>query len=126
MNPTLARIRRRTAPAMLVLVMATAMACSLGTWRISGEALDAVGKQFLATGKMYDTLFDQGSISAADYRPWAVFAERFKLVYEPAVKAWLAAQSQQEKGDAGDAIIAVKNELLSFYIAALAKKEGGG
>jgi hypothetical protein len=111
---------------MLVLCLTTAIACSMNTWRISGEALDAVGKQYLATGKIYDTLFEQGSISAADYRPWAVFAEKFKLVYEPAVKAWLAAQTQQEKGDAGAMILAVKNELLSFYIAALAKKEGGG
>ncbi len=119
-------LKRRMAPAMLVLCLSTAIACNLSTWRISGEALDAVGKQFLATGKMYDTLFDQGSISAVQYRPWAQFAERFKLVYEPAVKAWLAAQSQQQKGDAGDAILAIKNELLAFYIAALAKKEGGG
>ncbi len=117
--------KRRAAPAMLVLCIGLA-ACNLSQWRMSGEALDAVGQQFLTTGKMYDQLFDQGSISAADYRPWAVFAERFKLVYEPAVKAWLAAQSSQEKGDAADAILAVKNELLSFYIAALSKKEGGG
>ncbi len=126
MHPILAKIRRRSAPAMLVLVLSTAVACNLSTWRMSGETLDAVGQQFLATGKLYDQLFEQGSISAADYRPWAQFAEKFKVVYEPAVKSWLAAQSQQEKGDAADAILAVKNELLSFYIAALAKKEGGG
>lgn len=118
-------LKRRMAPAMLVLVMGLA-ACNLSQWRISGEALDAVGQQFLATGKIYDQLFEAGSISAAQYRPWAVFAEKFVLVYEPAVKAWLAAQSQQEKGDAADVVLAVKNELLSFYIAALAKKEGGG
>ena len=117
--------RRRAAPAMLVLCLGL-VACNLSQWRMSGEALDAVGQQFLTTGKMYDQLFEQGSISAGDYRPWAVFAERFKLVYEPAVKAWLAAKSSQEKGDAADAILAVKNELLSFYIAALSKKEGGG
>ncbi len=119
------RIKKRVTPAMLVLCVGLA-ACSLNTWRLSGETLDAVGQQFLSTGKMYDQLFEQGSISAADYRPWAVFAERFKLVYEPAVKSWLAAQTQQEKGDAAKVILAVKNELLSFYIAALAKKEGGG
>jgi hypothetical protein len=101
-------------------------ACNLSQWRVSGEVLDAVGQQFLATGKMYDQLFEQGSLTPAEYRPWAVFAERFKLVYEPAVKAWLAAASTQEKGDAADAILAVKNELLTFYIAALSKKEGGG
>ena len=117
--------KRRASPALLVLCLGVA-ACSLSSWRISGETLDAVGKQFLATGKIYDQLFEQGSISAADYRPWAVFAEKFKTVYEPIVKSWLAAQSVQEKGDAADAVLAIKNELLSFYIAALAKKEGGG
>ncbi len=114
---------RRRAFFLLLLGL---VACGINQWRMSGEALDAVGQQFLATGKLYDQLFEQGSISAAEYRPWAQFAERFKLVYEPAVKSWLSARSAQEKGDAADAIIAVKNELLSFYIAALAKKEGGG
>jgi hypothetical protein len=121
----LKNFKRRAAPAMLVLCMGLA-ACNLSQWRVSGEVLDAVGQQFLATGKMYDQLFEQGSLTPAEYRPWAVFAERFKLVYEPAVKAWLAAASTQEKGDAADAILAVKNELLTFYIAALSKKEGGG
>ena len=118
-------LKRRAAPAMLVLVMGLA-ACSMNTWRISGEVLDATGQQFLTTGRIYDQLFDQGSMSAAEYRPWKVFAEKFVVVYEPAVKAWLAAQNQQEKGDAADVIMAVKNELLSFYLAGLAKKEGGG
>jgi len=118
-------LTRQAVPAMLVLCIGMA-ACNLSTWRISGEVLDAVGQQFLTTGKLYDQLFEQGSVSAQDYKQWANFAQRFKLVYEPAVKSWLAAQSQQEKGDAADAILAVKNELLSFYIAALAKKEGGG
>lgn len=100
-------------------------ACNLSQWRISGEALDAVGQQFLTTGKLYDQLFEQGSLTPAEYRPWAVFAERFKLIYEPVVKSWLAARTNQEKGDATDAILAIKNELLAFYLAALAKKEGG-
>ena len=120
----LGTLRRRVAPAMLVLVLGLA-ACNINQWRLSGEALDAVGQQFLTTGKMYDQLFEQGSLTPAEYRPWAVFAERFKLVYEPAVKSWLAAASQQEKGDAASAILAVKNELLAFYLAALEKKGGG-
>lgn len=121
----LTKFKKRVTPAMLVLVMGLA-ACNLNQWRISGEALDAVGQQFLTTGKIYDEMFEAGSISAVQYRPWAVFAEKFVLVYEPAVKAWIAGQSQQEKGDAADVVLAVKNELLAFYIAALAKKEGGG
>lgn len=121
----LTKLKRRSMPAMLVMVM-TLAACSMNTWRISGEVLDATGQQFLTTGKIFDQLFVQGSMSATEYRPWKVFAEKFVVVYEPAVKAWLAAKSQQEKGDAADAILAVKNELLTFYLAALAKKEGGG
>lgn len=117
--------KRRMSPAMLILCLGIA-ACNLNTWRISGEVLDAVGQQFLTTGKLFDQAFEQGSVSAQEYKQWANFAERFKLLYEPAVKSWLAAKDQQQKGDAADAILAVKNELLSFYIAALAKKEGGG
>ena len=121
----LTNLKRRAAPAMLVLCVGVD-ACSLSTWRITGEVLDATGQQFLSTGKIYDQLFEQGSMSAAEYRPWAVFAEKFKVVYPPAVDAWVAARTAQEKGDAADAIKAVKDELLQFYIAALAKKEGGG
>lgn len=117
------QIIKRLAPAMLVLCIGLA-ACNVAHWKLSGETLDAVGQQFLATGKMFDTLIVEGKITPAEYRAWAVFAEKFKLIYEPPVKSWLAAKTAAEKGDAADAVLAVKNELLAFYLSALAKKGG--
>ncbi len=117
------KLNSKLAPAVLFLAL-FAVACGVNQWRMSGEALDAVGQQFLSTGKLYDTLFEQGSLTAEEYRPWAAFAERFKVIYEPAVKSWLAAQTVKDKNDAANILLAVKNELLAFYIAAQAKKGG--
>ena len=83
--------------------------------------LDGIGQQFLATGKLYDTMFDQGHIDAATYRPWFVFATKFKLVYKSVVETWNKALTIEDSREAADVAISLKNELLQFFYAAQLK-----
>ena len=97
-------------------------ACSTSAWLVSGKALDEVGQQFLATGAMYDSMLKSKAVSAEEYRAWAAFANHFKAVYPSVVATWKQAQTAQQASDSVDAILALKNELLGFYLAAQAKK----
>lgn len=106
---------------LAVCLFVSLSACSTQAHFVTGEILDATGKQFLVTGKLFDQLFDDGHITAAQYRPWFVFAQKFKLVFKAAVHAWNKAITVKDSQDAADAIIAIKNELLQFYLAAQAK-----
>jgi len=113
--------KRMLVSLVLLVLLASLYSCSTKSYLISGEILDAVGKQFVVTGLLYDRLHTQGFVTDAQYRSWATFAHKFKLGYEPAVKAWLSAQTVEDKNDATSAILSIKNELLTWWIAAQAK-----
>ena len=106
---------------LVVCLLISLIGCTANQYLVTGEMLDVVGKQFITTGKLYDALFDQGHIDSAQYRPWARFAEKFKLVYKASVDGWVTAQTVQDSKGAAEAVIAIKNELLQFYLAAQAK-----
>ena len=97
-------------------------ACSTSTWLVSGKALDEVGQTFLTTGKMYDDGLKAKTVTAEEYRAWAAFANHFKAVYPPVVATWKKAQTAQQASDSVDAILALKTELLGFFLAAQEKK----
>ena len=110
----------------LVILVLLLAACTLSKqFVLSGESLDALGQQFVQTGKLYDQLLENKSITVEDYRAWATFAKRFQAVYPPLVVAWrMAAASESPAAETKkieDAIISLKNQLVSFYLSAAKK-----
>lgn len=89
----------------------------------SGESIAALGQTFAATGHLMDSALDAHAVTPEQYREWAAFTKRFKLVYEPAAALWLAAE---KAGDATAAqrAAAVLTELgaqLAQFSAVVAK-----
>ena len=80
-------MRRLLIPVLLLVLLLPACASSKG-FIVSGETLDATGRQFVAVGNLYNRLLDGGHISADQYRPWAKFATKFKVAYPRAVDLW--------------------------------------
>jgi len=98
-------------------------ACAKGLV-LSGELLDATGKQFVTTGKLYNDLQKSKLISDAEYRKWAAFAREFKSGYPVAVSAWQAVKESNDndaKSLLYDKIVALKDVLVEHYIFALEK-----
>ena len=91
---------------------------------VSGKTIIEVGNQFVETGKLYDNLFTTGKITAGEYKQWAIFANRFKMVYPAVADSWKAATNSDDAVGAANAILALKNELLQFFLTAQ-NKQGG-
>ena len=92
-------------------------ACSFGNVIMSGEIIDATGKEFVRTGKLFNQLHSLGKVSDKDYRVWASFARRFKIIYKPVVNSWLAAATVKDKQEAADALRVIRAELIAFALA---------
>ena len=114
----------RTLPVLIVCLVLVA-SCASTTLLSSGEALDSLGKQFVATGQQLDVLHTQRVISDADYRTWAVFVPKFKAAYREATQAWLTAY-KAGASDTPEKVIQLltdlKNQLLEFVIRLQAAK----
>ena len=91
--------------------------CSFGNVIMSGEVLDATGKEFVRTGELFNQLHSLGKVSDEDYRVWASFARRFKIIYKPVVNSWLAAATVKDKQEAADALRVIRAELIAFALA---------
>lgn len=90
----------------------------------TGEVLDSIGKQFVQTGKTYDTLLDKGYISPQEYRAWAAFVPKFQLAYGRAVDMWNVAERSrgvEGKGDLKALVDNLKSELLFWYLDSVAR-----
>lgn len=103
----------------LVLALAFLPACTATkAFIVSGEVIDDAGQKYIATGKAMRSGLNQGTVTPAQFREWAAFAERFDLSYDVAADSWKAAQKvgdAVEKKKAADAIEAIVRELLKFY-----------
>lgn len=107
---------RAVAALMIVLAVLAVAACATGgrVQIVTGEALDALGKQFVETGALYDRLLVAKRITPEEYGAWAAFAPRFQTSYRQAVAAWNSGQ-----GDATtDTVILLKNNLRDFLLFA--------
>lgn len=100
---------------------------------VSGEGLDAVGVQFVATGDAMNATLDRQGLNAetcaaaapsspagatcATYRKWAAFARKFKPAYASAVGVWKAAEASQDEellAQAGAIVASLGAELATF------------
>jgi len=126
---------RRGRIGIIALVLAfTLTACAGSSLLGWGETLDALGKQFVVTTKMYNSLHDSNLITDEEYRQYAEFARTFKVFYPQAVDAWSAFAECEIAGriDCGSTqevtslILNLKTQLLNFYLAGIAQVRLGG
>lgn len=108
-------MRALRAVSIVVTIFLLAACATSQPTMITGEALDALGKQFLDTGMLYDRLHAAKRVSDADYKRWVDFTYKFKVTYRAAVTAWQSGQGQV----ATDAALTLKNQLRDFVLFAL-------
>jgi len=119
-----ARVYRKVA--IVVVLGVVLVGCATTSLVQTGETIDAIGKQFVATAKMYNTYYDAGLVTKDEYRTWAAFAKRFKVFYPQLVDTWMIfADAPDAKGavEIAQQINTLKNQLLVFYLAAIQKGE---
>jgi len=85
---------RKALPVILAVFL---VGCAANRLIVTGEVLDALGQQFLTTGQNYDRAYDQGQISAEDYKQWAEFAAYFQTAYPAAINAWELAVTNKDE-----------------------------
>jgi len=110
--------------AIVVVLGVVLSSCATTSLVQTGETLDAIGKQFVATAKIYNTYYDAGLVTKDQYRTWAEFATLFKVYYPRLVDSWMIfADAPDAKGAAEIAqqINTLKNQLLVFYLTAIQK-----
>lgn len=100
---------------VFILMLFVSCSGSQSTVLVTGETLDALGKQYLETAQLFDRLFAAKRISSQEYARWSAFAKQFPISYRAAVAAWKSGQEQQS----ADTMLALKNQLRDFLIFAL-------
>lgn len=125
------RVMRRRLVGVVILV-SVLVACAGPRGLVgSGEALNALGLQFVQTGNLYDRLLEQKLITVDRYRIWARFARDFQFAYPKAVEMWrLAVQAEDPASERAleEVILSLKSQLVVYVLegAAYLKAKGGG
>ena len=92
----------RTGPGLRVLILLLVplllIGCASGTKAliVSGESLDATGKQFVQVAALYSDLLDKGMVTAEQYRRWRIFGQHFQFAYPKAVQLWRDARAAND------------------------------
>jgi len=123
--PPSEKVTRSSRVSALVL-LAFLVGCATTSLVQTGETIDAIGKQFVATANMYNTYHDAGLVTDDEYRTWATFARRFKAFYPQLVDSWMIfADTPDAQGavEISQQINTLKNQLLVFYLTAIQKGE---
>jgi len=119
--------------AAAVTVSFTVAACAGPGILNAVQITDAVGKQFIETVAMYKSLRAGGFITAGEYADFAKFGAKFKVLYPELSKNVERIAECQVRAvtdptlDCGSPaetiklLLDLKNQLLMFYLAALAK-----
>lgn len=89
----------------LALVVLLAVACATGApprdpLVLTGETIEAVGKKFLETATLYDTLYRAKKVTEADYDRWRAFVPEFQKGYATAFRTWTEAVRTKDAGSA--------------------------
>jgi len=112
--------------AIVVFLTFVLAGCATTSLVQTGETIDAIGKQFVATAQMYNTYHDAGLITDDEYRTWATFARRFKVFYPELVDSWMIFADKPDAAGAAEIaqqINTLKSQLLVFYLTAIQKGE---
>lgn len=93
------KISQQLAILFIIAFMLSGYGCSNAKpFVVSGETLDAVGKQFISVANLYNTLLDTKQVSPETYKKWAAFAVHFKVAYPVAVSTWKNARAANDQG----------------------------
>ena len=122
------RLLRRLKLAVLIVSLFALSACAGNQLIMSGSTMDAIGRSFVTTANLYNSLHDAGKISDDEYRTFAKFAKQFQIVYPIAVDTWKALERNpdmvsNEIDMISGTFTTLKNKLVEFYSAGLAKLE---
>lgn len=101
----------------LFLLLAAPACTNLTPYVVTGDSLVTVGNQFADLGEMMNRGLDAGKVTPEQYRTWAEFGRRFKVVYPATVNAWNAALEAHDKalqGDLAGAVARLTAELAGF------------
>jgi len=112
--------------AIVVVLGFVLSGCTTTSLVQTGETLDAIGKQFVATAQIYNTYYDAGLVTKEEYRTWAEFATLFKVYYPRLVDSWMIFADTPDAAGAAEIaqqINTLKNQLLVFYLTAVQKGE---
>jgi len=118
----------------IILMVAVAFAlggCATGkpdaetAFKVSGESLKAVGKQFVATSVAFKSGCDAGTLKSDACAQFGAFQKDFKKAYPEAVALWhIAVGAAFDTGDVETRIIHMAANLAAFA-AQVAVKYGG-
>ena len=123
------RLGRRIKLYFTILALFVLAGCAGNQLILSGTALDTIGKSFVTTANLYNSLHDAGKITDDEYRAFAVFAKQFKVIYPVAVDTWKAVESNPElvKDEQTETltnqILKLKQQLIEYYSFSLGKLE---
>jgi hypothetical protein len=104
---------------MAVIGIAMVMlGCTQTAWlRASGEAIDAVGRQFLVTASAIDDARRAGQVTDDEYAAWVAYTREFQRSYAVAVATWRVAASGSPQQAEAVTRLAVLRAGLEPFIA---------
>ena len=123
------RFRTRIKLYFAIAALFLLSACAGNQLAMSGSALDTIGRSFVTTANLYNSLHEVGKITDDEYRAFAVFANQFKAIYPVAVDTWKAVENNPELGESEQTetltnqILKLKQQLIEYYSFGLGKLE---
>ena len=123
------RFGRRIKLFFTIIALFTLSACAGNQLALSGSALDTMGRSFVTTANLYNSLHDAGKITDDEYRAFAVFAKQFKVIFPVAADTWKAVESNPELAEGEQTetltnqILKLKQQLIEYYSFSLGKLE---
>ena len=123
------RFGRRIKLWFAIVALFALAGCAGNQLVMSGTALDTIGRSFVTTANLYNSLHDAGKITDDEYRAFAVFAKQFKVIFPVAVDTWKAVESNPELAEdeqtetLTNQILKLKQQLIEYYSFSLGKLE---
>lgn len=113
---------RRTLPFIaLVLVVVLAGCATSSVYHSAVVTATEADKQFIATAKMYDTLYLAGKLTNAEYSGWAIFAAQYKVLSGQIHTALKAGAGATDAGEAIPLIQSLATQLALYYAYGVGK-----
>ena len=113
-------MRRKVLPLALLVLNMSLFGCSTVTpFIVTGDSLDAVGKQFTETSVAMYNGCSRGKVEPDTCRAWRDFSERFKPGFDLAVTGWkgaLVVNDAAKRGQVAGAIGALGAELGVYIV----------
>ena len=110
-------INKFIAPLVVLVFAISACAMFDKSLVVTGESINTVGQQFVATGQAMNRALDAKQVTVEQYRSWAKFAHSFQATYPKLVEGWKVAVRSNDavkQKEIGQAIVALSTELVQY------------